>query len=105
MDGAERRLHEVPYSLAKADGFESGIIDSLYLRAGVWSIVEFKTDRARDEVELQRLLTEEGYLAQAERYVAAAERLLGGRPRFIFCMLNCAGTVRLITPEVGPGRA
>ena len=35
MAGAERRLHEVPYSLVAADGrVESGIIDALYLRDG-----------------------------------------------------------------------
>ena len=35
MAGAERRLHEVPYSLVTPDGrIESGIIDALYLRDG-----------------------------------------------------------------------
>jgi ATP-dependent helicase/nuclease subunit A len=105
MNDAERRLHEVPYSLPKADGVESGIIDSLYLRAGIWSIVEFKTDRVRDAADLQKLLTEEDYLAQAERYAGAAERLLGGRPRFILCMLNYAGAVRLVAPDIRSGQA
>ncbi|MFN2273009.1 MAG: UvrD-helicase domain-containing protein [Anaerolineae bacterium] len=100
MNDADRRLHEVPYSLPKADGVESGIIDSLYLREGVWSIVEFKTDRVTDRADLQTLLTEEDYLAQAERYAAATERLLGVRPRFILCMLNYAGAVRLIAPDI-----
>jgi ATP-dependent helicase/nuclease subunit A len=95
MNDADQRLHEVPYNLLSEDGVESGIIDSLYLRDGVWRIVEFKTDRVRNEADFERLLTEEDYLTQAGRYVAAAERLLGERPRFILCMLNYAGAVHL----------
>jgi hypothetical protein len=37
----------------------------------------------------------EDYLAQARRYVATAERLLGARPRFILCMLSYAGALHL----------
>jgi ATP-dependent exoDNAse (exonuclease V) beta subunit len=95
MNGADQRLHEVPYSLLTENGVESGIIDSLYLREGAWTIVEFKTDRVRNEADFEKLLTEEDYLAQARRYIAAAERLLDGRPRFILCMLNYAGAVHL----------
>ena len=89
MAGAERRLHEVPYSLVTGDRrIESGIIDALYLRDGgstngAWTIVEFKTDHIRDQAALERLLAEEDYLAQAERYVAAVERLLGSRPEAV----------------------
>ena len=95
MNGAERRLHEVPYSLLRDEGVESGVIDALYLREGVWRIVEFKTDRVRNEAELEALLAEEDYLAQARRYIEAVERLVGGRPGFVLCMLNYAGGVRL----------
>jgi ATP-dependent exoDNAse (exonuclease V) beta subunit len=98
MDGAARRLHEVPYSLEVDGRAESGIIDALYQLDGGWTIVEFKTDRVRDGAELQALLAEEGYAAQAGRYQAAARRLLGESPRCLLCMLNFGGTVHVYEP-------
>ncbi len=98
MDGAERRQHEVPYSRIVEGRVENGIIDALYQRDGSWTIVEFKTDELRDQEALERLLDKEDYLAQAQRYVAAVEELLGDRPRFILCMLNYARGVRLLDP-------
>ena len=98
MDSADRRLHEVPYSLVVEGQVESGIIDALFERAGAWTLVEFKTDRVRDREELDRVLAEEGYLAQAERYVAAAKALLGQEPEIVLCFLNLAGTVSLYRP-------
>jgi ATP-dependent exoDNAse (exonuclease V) beta subunit len=74
---------------------ESGIIDALYQCDGTWTLVEFKTDRVKDRSQLERLLVEEGYSAQAQRYVAAAERLLGQRPRCVLCLLNYGGSVYL----------
>jgi len=97
MDSADRRLHEVPYSLVVDGRVESGIIDALYLREGIWTIVEFKTDDVRDQTAFEALLAEEDYLRQARRYLSAAEQLLGQRPRFILCMLNYAGAVHLET--------
>ncbi|MCX6032086.1 MAG: UvrD-helicase domain-containing protein [Chloroflexi bacterium] len=94
MAGAERRLHEVPYSLVAADGrVESGIIDALYLRADGWTIVEFKTDHVRDTAALDLLLAEEDYLAQAARYAAAVEKLLSQGPHVRLCLLDMAGAV------------
>jgi ATP-dependent helicase/nuclease subunit A len=97
MDGADRRLHEVPYSLVVDGRIESGIIDALYLRSAAWTIVEFKTDRVTDRTRFEELLAEEDYLAQAQRYLAATERLLGQRPRCVLCMLNYAGAIHLET--------
>ncbi|HUW15065.1 MAG TPA: hypothetical protein VM537_35430, partial [Anaerolineae bacterium] len=101
MDGADRRLHEVPYSRTVDGRVENGIIDALYLRDGSWTLVEFKTDEVRDGADLERLLEEEDYLAQAQRYVAAVQHLLGQRPRSILCLLNYAGEVRLLDPLEG----
>jgi ATP-dependent helicase/nuclease subunit A len=95
MDGADRRLHEVPYSIVVGGRVERGIVDALYRSEGVWTLVEFKTDRVRNEADLGRLLVEEDYLAQAQRYASAAERLIGQRPRVVLCMLNRAGAVYL----------
>jgi len=104
MDGADRRLSEVPYSRTVDGRVENGIIDALYLRDGSWTIVEFKTDELRDQADLDRLLAEEDYLSQAQRYVAAVEHLLGQRPRSILCLLNYAGGVRLLHPLEGAER-
>jgi ATP-dependent helicase/nuclease subunit A len=101
MDGADLRLHEVPYSLVVDGRVESGIIDALYQREGTWTLVEFKTDRVNNRSELERLLAEEGYFAQAQRYIAAAERLLGQQPQFILCMLHYGGTVYLHRLGIG----
>jgi len=96
MDGADRRLHEVPYSLTVDGEFHRGRIDALFLRDGKWTIVEFKTDELRNQAQLDRLLKEQKYRAQTERYVKAVEHLLGQHPRAILCLLNYAGQVRLL---------
>jgi ATP-dependent helicase/nuclease subunit A len=97
MAAAERRLHEVPYSRMGDDGtVESGVMDALYRADGHWVLVEFKTDRIRDRAELEKTLEKEEYIQQVGRYVAAAGRLLGERPRPVLCFLNYAGRVRLV---------
>jgi ATP-dependent helicase/nuclease subunit A len=88
MDGAERRLHEVPYSIKDEGVVESGFIDSLYLARGKWTIVEFKTDRIRDEAAFESLLSGQDYVQQAQRYSRAVRRLLGEEPACLLCMLN-----------------
>ncbi len=101
MATANRRLHEVPYSLLTDDGqLQSGIIDALYQRDGRWTIVEFKTDRLRDAAALDQLLAREDYLAQTARYAAAVEQLLGARPGVVLCFFDFGGIVRLLNyPE------
>jgi ATP-dependent helicase/nuclease subunit A len=102
MDRADQRLHEVPYSLTVDGQVESGIIDALYRCDGTWTLVEFKTDQVKDRAELERLLNG-GYSAQAQRYVVAAERLLGQTPRCLLCLLNYARAVHLHHPGSQPG--
>jgi ATP-dependent exoDNAse (exonuclease V) beta subunit len=93
MDRADQRLHEVPYSIVVNGRAERGIIDALYRREGVWTLVEFKTDDVKDQADFERLLAEEDYVAQAQRYASAAERLIGQQSRVVLCMLNYARTV------------
>jgi ATP-dependent exoDNAse (exonuclease V) beta subunit len=96
MAGAQKRLHEAPYSRINEDGqVESGIIDALYRRDGIWTIVEFKTDRVADPAALEALLKRDDYLPQAERYRAAVERLMGQPPHLILCFLDCAQAVHV----------
>ena len=67
------RLHEVPYTLLRADGrTEVGYIDLLYREAessAGWSIVDFKTDTIQSEGELALLV--DRYTRQARRYTRA----------------------------------
>jgi ATP-dependent helicase/nuclease subunit A len=93
MDEAERRFHEVPYSLMIDGEVESGAIDALYRRDGVWTIVEFKTNRIFNEASLRALLWSEDLLLQGQRYLQAAHLLLGGIPRLVVCLLDYRGGV------------
>lgn len=103
MAAADRRLHEIPYSLMTHDGIadrgqqgiENGIIDALFLRHGTWTLVEFKTDHVRDAADLDRLLADEDYLAQAGRYAAAVAQLSGQQPGVLLCILDYGGSVYL----------
>jgi ATP-dependent exoDNAse (exonuclease V) beta subunit len=95
MDSAERRLHEVPYSLMEDGSVESGSIDALYLKDGIWTIIDFKTRRMPKVKNIESLLAKEGYLDQARRYLVAVQRLLGRPPRCFLCLLNCGQAVHL----------
>lgn len=102
MAGALQRLHEVPYSLPAAAGaVESGTLDTLYRNERGWVLVEFKTDRVADRAALDDLLARTDYVKQVGQYLAAAERLLGSRPRPVLCFLNCGGEVALIEDRWG----
>ncbi|MHB1319510.1 MAG: hypothetical protein ACYCYF_12905, partial [Anaerolineae bacterium] len=98
MASAEQRLSEVPYSILDGDGrIDTGVIDALYLYDGAWSLVEFKTDALKDAADLDTPPHTTEYRDQVARYLFAAERLLGERPRPVLCYLNCGGRVRLVT--------
>ena len=58
--------------------------------------MEFKTDYVKNQAALDALLAREDYVAQVARYLDAAARLLGTRPRPVLCFLNYAGAVRLV---------
>jgi ATP-dependent exoDNAse (exonuclease V) beta subunit len=90
---AEQRLHEVPYSLALDGQADSGVIDLLYQQAGHWTLVEFKSDRVKDEAHRQAILQQSGYLAQVDRYRRAVWQLLEQDPQVILCWLNFEGRV------------
>ena len=92
---ADRRLHEMPYSVIVDGRVESRIIDLIYLRRGSWTIVEFKTDRIADEAELREMLIGGDYLDQAHQYMSAIEGFLRQPPRAVICLLNFAGGVQL----------
>ena len=88
MERAERRLHEVPYSMQVCGRAESGLIDALFEQSGRWTVVEFKSDQIRKDEVRERLLTAD-YHVQVQRYVNAVESFLKQRPRVLLCLLNC----------------
>ena len=61
-----------------------------------WTLVDFKTDRARTEAGFQKLLREKGYLEQVGRYGTAVARLMGMTPRLLLYFLNVEHDVRII---------
>ncbi len=95
MDQAEQRLHEIPYSLEVKGQIEHGTIDAMYRQNGRWTLVEFKTDTLRNEIDLSNLLTQKDYIAQIQRYHHAVTQLVGQKPNLILCFLDCMGEVRL----------
>ena len=75
------------------------MIDALFSNGAerrAWTVVEFKTDRIEDEQALEKKLGQADYVEQVARYLDAGERLLGERPQPVLCLLNYAGTVRLV---------
>ncbi|MBI5649985.1 MAG: UvrD-helicase domain-containing protein [Chloroflexi bacterium] len=90
MEIAEQRWHEVPYSILVDGKIENGTLDVLYARAGVWTIIEFKTDHVRDQDALAQKLKAEDYTAQARRYADAVARLIRHTPRVGLCFLDVA---------------
>lgn len=94
--GAEKRLHEVPYSYQHNGTTETGYIDLLYRHNNVWKLVDFKTDKIRDEAALQKLLAEKDYIQQIERYGTAVHHLLGIIPKLMLVFLNFENGIRVV---------
>jgi ATP-dependent exoDNAse (exonuclease V) beta subunit len=87
----------VPYTYIDGQGrLDRGVIDALFCEQGRWTVVEFKTDRIRDNTHLEQTLGQADYVEQVGRYLDATERLLGARPRPVLCLLNYRGAVRLV---------
>lgn len=101
LEKAERRLHEVPYSLEQNGQVESGSIDILYLQGGRWTVVDFKTDRIQNEGRLPQLLADRGYEDQVRRYITAVRGLVGQTPRGTLCLLDVGGEVVQQSLNVG----
>lgn len=92
------RLHEVPYTMLRADGrTEVGYIDLLYRESEDsvgWVIVDFKTDTIQSEGELALLV--DRYTRQARRYARAVRELLGPVDAVKLCFLDAGGQVVVI---------
>jgi ATP-dependent helicase/nuclease subunit A len=96
IPSADRCLTEVPYDYVDKYGHvEHRRIDALYLRNGVWTIVDYKTDEIGSEENLQNFVAEKKYGRQLGRYSEAVTKLLGQRPRAFLCFLDYGGDVYL----------
>ncbi|MFN8464988.1 MAG: UvrD-helicase domain-containing protein [Caldilineaceae bacterium] len=95
---ADERHHELPFT-ALGTGEPAGQIDLLFRRGYSWTLVDFKTDRVRDEHERASLLGARGYGAQVARYAAAVQHYLGVTPRCILCLLDDQGRIGTIPVE------
>ncbi len=98
MTGADRLLHEIPFSLPREDeGPLIGVIDAMFLENNQWVLVEFKTDQITNQEAYKKLWKEKDYQSQVGGYLKAAETLLGRRPAPILCFLNYEKRVHLVT--------
>jgi len=95
IQAAEQRMHEAPYAYLDPDGDASvrGTIDLVYRLGERWTLVDFKTDRAKDRAHMEAIIQEKGYDSQVARYVQAMETLLDVTPRAFICFLDVAGRV------------
>ncbi len=96
MDGADQRLHEVPYVWNRDGAQVSGVIDCLYRRAGAWMIIDFKTDQLRSTDAMRARIIAQGYHEQVSGYAAAVEALRGERPSTRLCFLDVGGAVEVV---------
>lgn len=76
---------------------ETGYIDLLYRHNDLWALVDFKTDKIRDDAALQRLLAEKDYIQQIRQYGTAVQHLLRVTPKLMLVFLNFENKVRVVT--------
>jgi ATP-dependent exoDNAse (exonuclease V) beta subunit len=94
IDQAQKRQHEVPYSLICPDGrVENGYLDLLYQVGAGWRIADFKTDTIRSGDDLDRLT--DRYAPQMRRYQLAVQRFLGLVEKSILVFLDDRGKVTM----------
>jgi len=89
---ARRRYHETPYVIEREGRVRSRVIDLLFERDGRWTVVDFKTNRLRDENAL-RSDKIEGYREQVRVYVTAVNEMLGVAAAGQLCFLDVGGRV------------
>jgi hypothetical protein len=101
IDAADERHHELPF--VSFDGREpDGRIDLLFRHVDTWTLVDFKTDRIRDERDRAAVQDERGYRAQVKRYTAAVQHYLGATPRCLLCLLDDRGATSVIPIDQAP---
>lgn len=94
LETAEIDRREIQFSCRKGEHFETGRIDALYLRDGIWTLLEYKTDRIHTREELQEKLGE--YQPQVHNYLKVAGEVLGSRPRALLVFVDVMGGLQAI---------
>jgi ATP-dependent helicase/nuclease subunit A len=95
IDRAQKRYHELPYTLSlPKGGMDIGTIDLLFLDGESWTIIDFKTDELRDEEALEEAVDE--YRPQLMRYKRAVHDLLEVDNQAFICFLDAKGAVESI---------
>jgi hypothetical protein len=94
LAAADARHHELPYTSPDGDG-PDGQIDLLFCCGESWTLVDFKTDRIRNEHGHAAVLEARGYKEQVARS-AAVEHYLGVSPRCLLCLPDDRGAASVI---------
>lgn len=93
ISDAEKKYHELNYSFTWKGYVNNGIIDLLVLLEDGWSVIDFKTDRIRDENGLQEAL--ERHRPQLERYQYALRSIQNINAKIKICFLDDHGEVTI----------
>lgn len=99
IDGAEVRLHEVPYAAGQADDFAAGRVDLLYKNELGWHLLDFKSDLLESMFDLDAEVLV-AYQEQLQRYACAVQQHLGVVPSARICFLNAGEQVELMPVDV-----
>jgi len=94
MARAQRRMHEVPYSIPTPAGSDSRLIDALFKDGELWTIVEFKSDYFPMNLTPDHEDRLERYRNQLRAYGEALQAIMNVTPRQVLCLLNFQGGVK-----------
>lgn len=72
---SSERHTEVPFGLQENETYITGVVDLVFREAGVWVLVDYKTDAVEDDAHLQALV--EHYTPQVELYCHCWEAITG----------------------------
>ncbi len=85
IQNAQRRYHELTFTLSAEIGILHGIIDLLYQdQSGAWHLLDWKTEwTPKADIEENA----KQYLVQMAAYAQAAQRTLQAQPDVVLCFL------------------
>lgn len=94
INTAQKRYHELPYTLRIGPKVENGFIDLVYQDHSGWHILDFKTDPVTTSKQRNSLI--EKYAFQIRRYQQAVRQLLKVDPSAHLCFTDDGGAVSLV---------
>ena len=100
INQAEKRWHELPFSLPGRGFTVNGVIDVLLEEQnGKYTVIDFKTDELKSAEELNQAVKD--HEKQLRGYRRAVQMTLGKDPELEVCFLDYCGTVRC--EKIGKG--